>query len=220
MKVTFDRTPTFDAILNDPEFHALQQVFARNSTVRAFVSLAIRRIHRDPNKSGVVTMAATWRVNARDVMEAAGHLQSLYNAHGTLDASRLRGALIEGLVHWRLSGRYAPPCCLTDNATLTVEDEGSSYSSSTTIDVVGWDDAARLGECHDCKVQPHRVCHALIAELAQNLSPSHFKIAISTAVSRSSAIATLKRDGRYPLPANVHLLGIEDLMDRAPLQAA
>ena len=223
MKVLLTRTPTFDDIFDHPSFGELEALFARSRAVRAFVPYVARRLRALPGSMTLEHYAAMWASThgtthadfCSDIREAARLLTPLYAEFGASDARRLRGALVEGLVRARLRSRYGPQE-LSDNVTLELEN-GVKYKSSTSVDVVGWDNS--LGECHDCKVHAKRFDVDLLRELDRNLPRKHFKIGAVTTESRSAALLALRRLGCSPPPANVTVIGLENLMEFAPLQA-
>ncbi len=146
-------------------------------------------------------------------------LDSLDGAHGGErgeNRGNLRGAILEGLVLSALAERYSGGN-LVDNAEIKITN-GTAYSSPAgrPIDVAAWDGA--LGECHDCKMSARSLKTDLVDHLARGLPRPEFKLAVVTGDSETVARHEIRKKG-YSLPAHVTLIGMEVLIDLAPLQA-
>jgi hypothetical protein len=221
MNVTFERTPTFDAIFADADFAALREKFGAEPIVRRFVPSAIRQFIRGPAVPDGFSRYATWWARPHRtsdpatpavITEAATLLDSLY-ATWSDHLGNLRGALIEGLVLAQLKPRYGQNQ-LVDNATITVSNE-IDYTSPTTVDVIGWD--GNRGECHDCKMRAKWIDLAVVRSLEENLPQPEFRVGVVTAESRPALTAALQDLGYTPAPIT-ELIPLEDLWELAPLQ--
>jgi hypothetical protein len=223
MTLTLHRDPAFDAILGDACFIALAKDAALYRTVRAFISRAIIR-YKDaadaesgPNGNGF-DIGTYGRLFAGDqpseetlaaVRRAGEALTELLRSY---DPGHVRGAVIEGLVETRLRVRYGGH--ILDNNVFLQFENGAAYTTSRSVDVVGWD--GDDGECHDCKARARAFVPEWILELEDDVGPRGLAIGLVTADSFRPAQRALANNGIRLRTAT--LISLEKLWDLAPLR--
>lgn len=220
MKVSFDRTATFDEIFADPDFVALRERFASEVAVRQFVPSVIRQFREAPMPNGLARYANHWASShptsppdmTAVITETAALLAALYRTWAG-HLTNLRGALVEGLVLAQLESRYGQNQ-LEDNAVINLEND-IEYTSPTSVDVTGWD--GNRGECHDCKTRAKWVGVSLVRSLEENLPEPDFRVGVVTTDSGPVMVTELKKLGYTPAPIT-ELIPLEDLWELAPLQ--
>jgi hypothetical protein len=119
--------------------------------------------------------------------------------YADFNPGNVRGVLLEAMVQRAIQTRYGGAGDLLDN-NLEVEvcGGGKSHRTSTSIDVIGVDDEADLGECHDCKVRSRDFDGEWLKELTGSVAPFGFRIGMATVDSERVAQHELGKIGIRP----------------------
>jgi hypothetical protein len=213
----------FDAILNDSAFRTLLDEVLTDKAVLLlmaqvilkYTTVASLRGSTQSNLPSVHVFAAKFiPARPRSAQKVADSFVTLYGGH---DPGHVRGAILEGLVERRLSTRYGGSGQdLVNNHKIRLSESGRIlYTSSSSIDVTGWD--GTVGECHDCKAASHTFRGRFILELETELVPRRFKVGLVTADSRQRVLFNFKKKG-IPEPRFAQIVPMEHLWTLAPLQ--
>lgn len=133
------------------------------------------------------------RVYRRPVEKICRGIETLYT---DFEPSSVRGVLLEAMVQRSIQHRYGGSQDLVENnLEIRFEDGKRVHQTSTSIDVIGLDFAAELGECHDCKVSSKKFDCDWLRELTEKVAPFGFRIGIATADSEQVARRALRRNG-------------------------
>jgi hypothetical protein len=214
----------FAAILEDPQCLTIIDEIVSDRTLLLLVSEIILSYYTLTALKGakgiegpnVHRFAEVW--TAPKKKQSAGRrianaFVALYTAH---NPDHVRGALLEGLVERKLAGRYgATDQQLVNNHKLRCIND-DTYTTSRSVDVVGWDSGRRVGECHDCKVSSKEFKRGFIRELERDVVPRGFKVGLVTAHSRQTTLFSFKKKEIELRVAQI--VSLERLWDLAPLQ--
>lgn len=220
MRVTLIHETHMDNLLADPDIRDLTVLVHENQVARRIIGDLLRVFRKKLNPESLERYVRHWSTAHPAspeeitwlVQELAPRIYELYDRH---DQGRLRGAVIERLVYLQIEPRYANNR-LGDNVRVVLEN-GIDFSSSTSVDVVGWDE--NYGECHDCRARSAKINIEFIRELEENLPDAHFKVGVVSVDSRSRMVGELAAAGYKPGP-QTSLIPVDQLWALAPLQAA
>jgi hypothetical protein len=188
-------------IIEDSDTQEVVDAVAQDKALRAFLMSAIRDFQdrqalsdRTPNLRKLANNYAGSKGQRNAVGRICGAIESLY---GRFDPSHVRGALLEALVQRAIQTRYGGGAdWLENNIEFKVEEDDDVRETTTSVDVLGVDVAADLGECHDCKVRARKVDPKWLEELQDDFTQFGFRIGVATADSARVARRDLKRGGK------------------------
>lgn len=165
-----------------------------------------------PSFGGVIARESFDRREAARAERIHRALDALYSAY---DPGQVRGAILEALVEQQLRGRYSGSGDLCENNVQIRIDNGASHTTSTSIDVLGFDGI--VGESHDCKADSGQFQPTWVAELQEEVASRGLGVGLATADFKGTAERKLSRNGIRLTRA--HLVSAEFLHgQRLPLR--
>jgi hypothetical protein len=188
-------------IIEDAATQEVVDAVAQDRVLLAFLMSVIRDFtdrqaltDRSPNLRKLANNYAHSKAERNAVGRICGSIETLYR---DFDPAHVRGALLEALVQRAIKARYGGGSdWLQNNIEFRIEKGEDSHTTTTSVDVLGIDMAAELGECHDCKVRAKKVDPKWLKELQDDLAPIGFRIGIATAGSARVARRDLARIGK------------------------
>jgi hypothetical protein len=144
---------------------------------------------------------------------------SIEKLYREFNPDHVRGILIEAMLQDAIKTQYGGGKDLLDNnVKFAVLHNGDQYTSTTSIDVIGFSDDARIGECHDCKVRSKAFDKKWLLELIGSVAPLGFRIGLATADSEARALHALKDMGITLSPRYAVLITADRWPNLLPLQ--
>jgi len=166
----------------------------------AFVAQIIRTFtaqsaltSRNPNLRQLSAVHQRGRHDRAAAQRICASIEHLYDE---FDPGNVRGVLLEAMVQQAIQSRYGGARdLLENNLQIEISAEGKSHTTSTSVDVIGFDGDAEEGECHDCKVRSRDFDKDWLRELLSTVAPFGFRIGIATVDSAAVARRELARLG-------------------------
>ncbi|MCW3000648.1 MAG: hypothetical protein JWN65_4197 [Solirubrobacterales bacterium] len=191
MEVSLTREASHNAIFADSNFTDVIEAAAEHRELMHFIGVVVRRCKRREDLSGTLMGTLIKMVEVRRRPRAQGLVNRLERLYETYNPGNLRGCIIEAMVMERLRFRYQSPYW-ADNVFLSVN---GSYTTTTSIDALGWDPVNRVGEAHDCKARAKDCSPVWLNELLDELPKHGFRVGLATTDSGTTAKEVLKKLG-------------------------
>lgn len=169
----------------DAAFGRPRMVWLVLFAIREYETLSQIQNGRGAGAPSLSTAIGRQRFDRREATQARRVAQGLVDLYSNHDGGNVRGALLEGLAEQQIKSRYGGGTHLCRNNVVIRLENGKVHTTSTSIDVLGWDGA--VGECHDCKADSRRFRQTWIDELERNVAPRGFAVGLVTADMNGTA---------------------------------